>query len=269
MENATYGVIGATGKTGRRVLDKLRDAGHEVRGLSRGTAPAFDWSKPGEWASAFFGIDRLYVAFVPDLAAPGSAAVIAHLTEVARETGVSRIVLLSGRGEDGAKAAEDVVLGADIAGTIVRASWFSQNFTEGMLADSVAAGYIAIPAGDRLEPFVDVDDIADVAVEALTGDGHAGRVYEVTGPELLGFADAAALLTEVRGHPVAYLAVSLEEFHAAIAADVDEDTADLLTNLCREVFDGRNESLTRGVFDALGREPRSLRDVLTAAAVNA
>jgi len=260
-----YGVVGATGKTGGRVAERLESAGHPVRRLSRGSAPAFDWTEPTGWAAALAGLDRVYVTYVPDLAVAGSSAAIRTFTEVALEAGISRIVLLSGRGEDGARAAEDIVLHSAIDSTIVRASWFSQNFTEGMLADSVAAGFIAIPAGDRLEPFVDVDDIADVAVAALTEDGHNGRVFEVTGPELLGFADAANLLSEATGHPVAYLPVSFDEFHAAITAEVDAATADLLTELCREVFDGRNESLTTGVQDALGREPRSLRDVIAEA----
>jgi len=265
--STTYGVIGATGKTGSRIADRLEQRGLTVRRLARGSATPFDWTDPEGWTAALAGISRLYIAYVPDLAAAGSDVAITRLAEVARTAGVERLVLLSGRGEDGARAAEDVLRSSAIDTTIVRASWFSQNFTEGMLAESVAAGFIAIPAGERVEPFVDVDDIADVAVEALTGEGHAGRVYEVTGPELLGFADAAALLSEVTGHPVAYLAVSLDEFHAAIAADFGPEAADLLTELCREVFDGRNESLGRGVQEALGREPRSLRAVVEAAAV--
>ena len=264
--NETYGVIGATGKTGRRIAERLDADGRAVRRLARSTEPAFDWEQPAGWAEALAGVDRLYIAFVPDLAAAGSAEVIARLVETARAAGVSRLVLLSGRGEDGARAAEDIVLASGIDSTIVRASWFIQNFTEGMLADSVAAGFVAIPAGERREPFIDVDDIADVAVEALTGDGHAGRVFEVTGPELLGFADVAALLTEAFGHPVAYLPLSLEEFHAAIGAELGPEAAELLTELCREVFDGRNESVARGVQEALGREPRSLRSVLAATA---
>ena len=265
--STTYGVIGATGKTGSRIADRLEQRDLTVRRLARGSATPFDWTDPEGWTAALAGVSRLYIAYVPDLAAAGSDVAITRLAEVARTAGVERLVLLSGRGEDGARAAEDVLRSSAIDTTIVRASWFSQNFTEGMLAESVAAGFIAIPAGERVEPFVDVDDIADVAVEALTGEGHAGRVYEVTGPELLGFADAAALLSEVTGHPVAYLAVSLDEFHAAIAADLGPEAADLLTELCREVFDGRNESLGRGVQEALGREPRSLRAVVEAAAV--
>ncbi len=264
MGQETYGVIGATGKTGRRIAALLEQDGRRVRRLARGTTPAFDWTEPDGWADALAGVDRLYIAFVPDLALEESADAIRLLVETARTAGVGRLVLLSGRGEDGARAAEDVVLASGFDATIVRAAWFAQNFTEGMLADSVAAGFVAIPAGERLEPFVDIDDIAEVAVEALTGDGHAGRVFEVTGPELLSFADAAALLTETTGRPVAYVPVSLDEFHAAISAELGSDAAELLTELCREVFDGRNESLGHGVQEALGREPRSLRSVLDA-----
>lgn len=268
-DTTSYGVIGATGKTGRRVADLLEAGGRTVRRRARGTEPAFDWSEPDGWPAALAGIDRLYVAFVPDLAVPGSSDAIGRLARVADAAGVQRIVLLSGRGEDGARAAEDVLLASGVDATIVRASWFSQNFTEGMLAGQVEAGFVAIAAGERREPFVDVDDIAEVAVEALTGDGHVARVFEVTGPELLGFADVAALLTELRGHPVAYLPLSLDEFHAAVEAEEGSDAAELLTELCREVFDGRNESLARGVQEALGREPRSLRDVLVAASTGA
>lgn len=264
MDTTTTAVIGATGKTGRRVADLLDERGHGVRRLARGTTPAFDWERPEEWRRALDGVDRLYATYVPDLAVPEAAAAITRFIEVARDAGVGRIVLLSGRGEDGARRCEDLLLGSGIPATIVRSSWFIQNFTEGMLADSVAAGFVAIPAGERVEPFVDVDDIAEVAVEALTGAGHPGRIFEVTGPELVSFTDAATLLTEATGHPVAYLPVSLDEFHAAISVELGPETAELLTELCREVFDGRNESLGSGVQDALGREPRSLRSVLAA-----
>ena len=255
----TIAVIGATGKTGRRVADRLERDGHLVRRLARGTTPAFDWTRPEGWDVALDGITRLYITYVPDLAAAGSADDIRSVVAVAEAAGVERVVLLSGRGEDGARAAEEIVRASAIASTIVRASWFSQNFTEGMLADSVAAGYVAIPAGDRREPFVDVGDVADVAVAALTDDGHEGRVYEVTGPELLTFADVAEQVSQAWGRPVTYLPVGLEEFRAAITEEVGAEEADLLTDLCREVFDGRNESIADGVRQALGRPPRSLQ----------
>ena len=265
--NTTTAVIGATGKTGRRVADVLEERGLSVRRLARGTTPGFDWDQPEGWRQALDGVDRLYATYVPDLAVPESAAAITRFIEVARDAGVRHIVLLSGRGEDGARRCEEILFASGIPATVVRASWFLQNFTEGMLRDAVLTGVLALPAGDVREPFIDVDDIAAVAVEALTGSGHEGRLYEVTGPQSLSFAEMASLLSEVHGREVQYLPVGFDEFHAAVAAEAGPDVATMLTELCREVFDGRNESVASGVLEALGRPPRNARTVLTEAAL--
>jgi uncharacterized protein YbjT (DUF2867 family) len=262
--NRPVTVIGATGKTGRRILARLDDAGIPRRALGRATSPAFDWNEPEGWPDALAGAGALYVAYVPDLAVAHAASDIARLLEIARDAGVPRVVLLSGRGEAGARHCEELVLASGIPATIVRASWFAQNFTEGMLADAATTGVLALAAGEAREPFVDIADIADVAVAALTGTGHSGRVYEVTGPELLSFADAAEAITRASGRPVAYVPLGFTEFREAVASHAGDEVAEMLTELCREVFDGRNESLATGVRDALGREPRSLADVLAA-----
>ncbi len=89
-----------------------------------------------------------------------------------------------------------------------------QNFTEGYLLDPVREGVIALPAGDVAEPFVDVDDIADVAVAALTEDGHTGRLYELTGPRLLTFAEVAAELSKATGRDIVYVPLGIEEYAA-------------------------------------------------------
>lgn len=261
-------VIGATGKTGRRVADRLDARGVAVRRLSRGSSPAFDWERPDGWPAALAGVDRLYAAYVPDLAAPGADAAIARLAEVALEAGVRRIVLLSGRGESGARECEDILFASGVPAAVVSAAWFSQNFTEGMLRGAVADGVLALPAGDVREPFVDLDDLADVIVEVLLGDGHEGRRYEVTGPESLTFAEAAARLGESSGRDVAYVPVGFDEFHAALTAAEGEDLATLLTELCREVFDGRNEATTTTLAELLGRPARDLRGTLSIAAAD-
>jgi uncharacterized protein YbjT (DUF2867 family) len=263
----TFAVIGATGKTGRRVAAQLEAGGHAVRRLARGTSPRFDWEQPDGWAQALHGVDRVYVTYVPDLAAPGSDIAITRLVEVAREAGVQCIVLLSGRGEEGAQRCEQIVLDSDIPSTIVSAGWFTQNFTEGALSDALETGVLALAAGDVREPFIDVDDIAAVVTEILTTDGHAGRRYEVTGPESLTLAEVAGILTELTGRDVQYVPMGFDDFHAAVAAEAGAETATLLTELCREVFDGRNESTTDGVRQVLGREPRDVRTVLTEALV--
>ncbi|GAA2580660.1 NAD(P)H-binding protein [Dactylosporangium fulvum] len=259
-------VIGATGKTGRRVVQRLAEAGHDVRGVSRRSDPPFDWERRETWVPALTGVSAAYVTFVPDLAMPGADATIEALLETAAAAGVRRIVLLSGRGEAGAVRCEEVVRRGDLEYSIIRAGWFAQNFSEGHLLEPVLSGIVALPAGDVAEPFIDVDDVADVAVAALTEDKHAGCLYEVTGPRLLTFADAAAEIAEASGRDVAYLPVTPAQFHAALLPQLGQDAADLLTNLCEEVFDGRNASLADGVEQALGRPPRDFADFCAAAA---
>ena len=266
--STNFAVIGSTGKTGRRVAHLLEAEGHAVRRLARSTSPAFDWDRPEHWADALQAVDRVYAAYVPDLATPGAEAAIARLAEVAADVGVERIVLLSGRGEDGARRCEDILLTSNVPATIVRASWFAQNFTEGVLSDAAVTGVLALPAADVREPFVDVDDVAAVAVAALTGaaSDHENRVHEVTGPESLTFAEIAAMLSEAAGREIVYVPMAFDEFHAAVAAEEGEAVANLLTELCRETLDGRNALPTDAVRAALGRPPRDVRSVLAAAA---
>lgn len=248
-------VIGSTGKTGRRIAERLAARGHVVRAVSRRSDPPFDWNDPDTWPPALEGVRAAYVSYVPDLAVPGAPEAIRKLTELAREAGVERLVLLSGRGEANAERSENIVRESGLGFTLVRASWFNQNFDEGQLLPSVVGGTLALPAGNVREPFVDVNDIADVAVAALTEDRHDGQLYEVTGPRLMSFHDVAAEISKAAGRDVGYVPITLEEFHAGLLADAGPEIATLLTELCREVFDGRNESLGDGVRRALGREP--------------
>ncbi|MBB6350087.1 NAD(P)H-binding protein [Nonomuraea muscovyensis] len=250
-------VLGGTGKTGRRVIDRLTALGRPVRSGSRSAVPSFDWADRGGWADVLEGVESVYVTYYPDLAVPGSVDDIEAFTALAVQSGVRRIVLLSGRNEPQAEASERVVQGSGLEWTVVRCAWFMQNFSEGYLRDAVLDGVIALPAGDVAEPFVDVDDIADVVVAALTQDGHAGRLYELSGPRLLTFADAAADLAAALGRPVTYLPVTAAEFAAgAIEQGVPEDEVAMLNGLFAEVLDGRNAYVSDGVREALGRQAR-------------
>ncbi len=192
MINTTILVIGSTGKTGTRVADQLQSKGVSVRHGSRSAEIPFDWENPHTWAPALAGVDKAYITYYPDLAVPGSVEAIGMLTKVADEAGVRHVVLLSGRNETEAERAEDVVRASGLAWTIVRCAFFAQNFDEGAWLDEVLAGTVSLPVDDALEPFVDVDDIADVVVAALTDDRHIGQLYELTGPRLLSFRDAVA-----------------------------------------------------------------------------
>jgi uncharacterized protein YbjT (DUF2867 family) len=260
-------VVGGTGKTGRRVVDRLVARGVPVRVGSRAADPPFDWQRPETWEPALADVDAAYVAYQPDLAVPGAADQVRAFAAAAVASGVRRLVLLSGRGEDGALAGERAVRECGASWTILRATWFSQNFSEGIFADQVRGGEVALPAGDVREPFVDVDDIADIAAEALTGDRHVGQVYELTGPHLLTFAEAVAEIAQATGRPIAYVPVPLEDYQAMLVRyEVPADVVSLVGYLFTEVLDGRNARLADGVDRALGRPPRDFADFARAAA---
>jgi uncharacterized protein YbjT (DUF2867 family) len=254
-------VLGGTGKTGRRVAERLRALGVPVRIGSRSGEPPFDWEKPKTWGPALRGVKSVYISYYPDLAVPGAADVVGSFANLAVKEGVPRLVLLAGRGEAAAELAEQAVRdsGADV--TIVRATWFMQNFSEDYMVDGVLSGEIALPAGDTPEPYVDADDIADVAVAALTDDKHIGELYELTGPRLLTLTDVATDLSVATGRDIRYVPVSIEAYSAAAAQQgVPADVIAMLTYLFGEVLDGRNSHTMDGVQRALGREPRDFRD---------
>ena len=267
QETKTTLVLGGTGKTGRRVVERLAARGLPTRVGSRSAEPPFDWENEATWKPALRGVGSAYVTYYPDLAVPGAVAAVRSFADVAIGSGVRRLVLLSGRGEPEAERAEAAVRdsGADL--TILRSTWFMQNFSEDYMLEHVLSGEIRLPAGDVPTPFLDADDIADVAAAALTEDGHAGQLYELTGPRSLTFAEAAAEIAEAAGREVRYVPVSLEE-HAAEAAEhgVPAEVVELLTYLFAEVVDGRNADTTDGVRRALGREPRDFADYAREAA---
>ena len=251
-------VLGATGKTGRRVVARLRANGRPVREGSRRGLPPFDWDDPATWGPVLDGVNAAYISYYPDLAAPGAPEMVRAFADVAIDRGVQKLVLLSGRGEEEAQRAEKELLttGADV--TVVRCAWFMQNFSEDFMRQTVMDGQIILPGGDASEPFVDADDIADVAVAALTEDGHQGEIYELTSPRLYTLTDVAAELSRVTGRPIGYVPVTVEEYAAGAAANgVPPELVTFLTYLFGQVF-GNNAYVTDGVQRALGRPARDL-----------
>jgi len=254
-------IIGGNGKTGSRVDTLLKARGIATRLVSRSTAIAFDWTRPETWAAAFDNVANAYVTYQPDLTVPGADAAIAAIGAIAKKKGLDRVVLLSGRGEPAAQRAEQALQASGVPWTIVRASWFNQNFSEGYLVDSVLAGEVMLPAGDVPEPFVDADDIAEVVAAALTGVHHAGKLYEVTGPRALTFAEAVAEIAAAAGRPVRYTQIPGEAFVAGMTeAGVPADVVALLDDLFSVVLDGRNTPVAHGVEQALGRPARDFSD---------
>jgi uncharacterized protein YbjT (DUF2867 family) len=253
-------VLGGRGKTGRRVVQRLEARGLPVRVGSRSGQPPFVWEDASTWAPALQGVGAAYISYYPDLAVPGATEAVRAFADLALTRGVERLVLLSGRGEEVAQQAEREVQETGAELTIVRCAWFMQNFSEDYLLESIVGGEVVLPADAQLEPFVDADDIADVAVAALTEPGHAGQLYELTSPRLWTFPDAVAEIAKATGREIRYVPMSLEDY-ASGAADlgVPEEFVGFLTYLFGEVF-GNNPYVTDGVQRALGRPPRDLTD---------
>jgi len=256
MKQGTTLVLGGRGKTGRCVVERLTARGVPTRVGSRFGEPPFDWEDPSTWARALDGVASAYVSYYPDIAIPGAVEKVRSFAELALEHGVRRLVLLSGRGEEEAQRAEQAVQETGADWTILRSAWFMQNFSEDFLMEPIVGGEVVLPAGDELDPFVDADDIADVAVAALTDERHIGELYELTSPRLLTFAEAVGEIASATGGEIHYVPVSLEEYAAGAAeSGVPAEFVEFLTYLFSEVL-GRSAYLADGVRRALGREPR-------------
>lgn len=254
-------VLGGTGKTGRRVVQRLQARGLPVRIGSRAGVPPFDWQHDATWAPVLRDVGAAYLTYYPDLAVPGAPDAIGAFAELALERGVRRLVLLSGRGEDEAQRSEQMLQASGADWTIIRSSWFDQNFSENFLVDAIASGEVALPVGDVGEPFIDAEDIADVAVAALTEDAHTGQLYEVTGPRLLTFAQAVEEIAQASGRPIRFVPISPKQYASVLETlDMPSDVISLVLYLFTTVLDGRNAHLADGVQRALGRAPRDFTD---------
>lgn len=269
MTAKTTLVLGGTGKTGRRIVEQLAARQVPVRIGSRSATPSFDWDNRGTWPAALVNVDAVYISYYPDLAAPGATDAIRAFTDLAVRSSVRRLVLLSGRGEPEAQRCEEIVQASGVQWTVLRCSWFNQNFSENYLLEPILAGEVELPAPNVGEPFVDADDIADAAVAALTDGKHAGQLYELTGPRLLTFADAIAQIARASGREIRYVQVPMEEYVVALEqAQIPPDFVALIKYLFTEVLDGRNAHLTDGVQRALGRAPRDFADYARSAAAS-
>jgi len=254
-------VLGGKGKTGRRVVERLRKRGRKALATSRSTVPSFDWNDSAKWADVLQGIGSVHITYQPDLAVPGAVEAVGHFVDLALTKGVRRLVLLSGRGEEEAQRAETVLQDSGADWTIVRAGWFCQNFSENFLMDGVLAGRVVLPEITTKEPFVDADDIADVVVEALMDDRHIGQLYEVTGPRLMTFADTIKEIGAASGRDIELREVSAEAYKTILEEHrLPDDFVWLIMYLFTTVLDGRNAHLNDGVQRALGRPPRDFSD---------
>ncbi|TJZ54258.1 SDR family oxidoreductase [Streptomyces piniterrae] len=263
-------VLGGTGKTGRRVVSKLRAGGHTVRPASRSTEIPFDWLDDSTWQGALTGADAVYL--VPPALPSQQVTLVPGFVRRAVDLGVRRLVLLSARGIDRAEnpdalTCERAVRDSGVAWTVVRPAWFAQNFSEEFFQPQVMQGVIAAPAGDGKVPFVDAEDIAEVAAAALTDERHAGQIYELSGPEALSFGQAAALIGEALNRPVQFVDIPPEEFvRGATSAGLPEEHAGLLAGLFGVIRNGWDERLSEGVQQALGRQPADFKSYVNRSA---
>ncbi|MEO1262612.1 MAG: NAD(P)H-binding protein [Bacteroidota bacterium] len=256
MQNQKILVLGGKGKTGRRIAERLTKSGHPVRIGSRSATPAFDWEAPSTWAAAVEGISKVYITFQPDLAVPGAKEAIEGFTKEAVKAGVQKMVLLSGKGEVEAEHCEQIVMNAGADWTIVRASWFNQNWSESFFMDPVLAGHVALPKADTKVPYVDANDIADVVVEALLNEKHNGQMYELTGPRQLTFPELVDEIAKASGRVIQFSSITLEEYTRMLKEQqVPDDYIWLIDYLFREVITPANSVVTNDVEKVLGRKP--------------
>ena len=258
MKTTKILVLGANGKTGRRVLERLENnAAVEVRAGSRSAAIPFDWEKPETWQAALKDIDSVYISYQPDLAIPSATTAIQLFSGLATQMGVQKMVLLSGRGEKEAQICEEIVQTNAKKWTIVRASWFNQNFSESFFLEPILAGYVALPRAEALEPFTDADDIANVIVASLLDDKHNGQTYELTGPRLLTFKEVITEIAKATNREITFQSLTLEEYIQMLREyQVPEDHIWLVNYLFEQVLDGRNSSITNDTEKVLGRKAK-------------
>ncbi|ARF74439.1 NAD(P)-dependent oxidoreductase [Kitasatospora albolonga] len=268
-------VLGATGKTGRRVLARLRELGVETRAASRSGETPFDWADPKTWGPALEGAAAVYIVPLDTTPSPTPAFV-----ERAVAAGVRRLVLLSARGVDtpgyfgspdydgGPHAqGEEAVRSSDVTWTILRPGWFAQNFTEGVFLEDIRNGSLTLPVGDGEASYIDADDIAAVAVAALTEDGHEGEAYELSGPRALGVADVLDEIAKVSDVRASYIPAEEAAFREGLVAQgMSEVEAALWTAALDPIRTSREAPVKDGVERALGRPPRDLAEVVREAA---
>ncbi|MGW3941798.1 NmrA family NAD(P)-binding protein [Streptomyces phaeochromogenes] len=259
--NETVLVTGASGKTGRQVAESAKAAGFDVRAASRSSEVRFDWYDSSTWTEALRGADAAYLAYTPDIGAPGAAENIAALARLAQELGVRRLVMLSARGERQAEPAERALRESGAEWTVVQADWFFQNFSEGLLLEGVQSGELVFPAGEVKVPFIDTRDLADVVVKALTDSSYAGRTLEITGARLLSFREAMAEITAAAGREIRYVPVPTKEYGAILAGfGLPPEEVAFMEEVFDGLLDGGNAQSTETVRQVLGRAPRDFTD---------
>lgn len=263
MEHNTILVIGSTGKIGRQVVARLRDGAVTVKAASRRGPVHFDWHDETTWSGAVDGSQAVYLVDSQD---GERTALLRRFGALAAHRGVRTLVYLSAREAESVNPSleekEQALKDAGTEWTILRPVWFNQNFSEvPAFTEPLRAGELRLPAGRGRQPFIDARDIAEVAVAALTGPGHHGRTYDLSGPEAITFAEAVAHIAAATGRDLRFRPVEPAEYVADPARfGATPDQAAGYATLMGAIAEGRTEHLSDGVKQALGRAPRSFGD---------
>lgn len=257
--NSNILIIGGTGKTGRRIVEQLQKKGIQPRIGSRQATPSFDWDDKNTWIESLKGIEKMYITYYPDLAVPGAKEAIESLTYLAKELGVKKIVLLSGKGEVEAEACEAIVKNSGVDYTIVRASWFNQNWSESFFLDPILSGEVALPMSNVLIPFVDANDIAEVAATVLLDNNYNGKTIEVTGPELITFKDIIHTISTVTNRNLSFHEITLQQYIEGMRQmQLPEDVIWLIEYLFSNVLTNpNNQKISNDIEQVLGRKART------------
>jgi NAD(P)H dehydrogenase (quinone) len=277
------GVSGASGHLGNAVVSELlqRGGGHEIVAITRTpekvSAPTQgrfgDYDRPESLKEAYAGLDRLLIitTVAPEPGKRGAQNVAA--IDAAVKAGVKHIVFMSGVGtrqeEEPARGAsywrgEQHLIATAQAWTILRMNFYAEAFVQ-LAQAALRLGVLAGLAENRAA-FVARDDVAAAAAGILVGDGHAGAIYNATGPERLSGAERAAVISEIAGQPVAFRIITEDELRAGLTrAGLPAGAINIVTGIQASFAAGAFDILTGDVERLGGRSPKPLRDVLAGA----
>ncbi|WP_041624921.1 NAD(P)H-binding protein [Stackebrandtia nassauensis] len=263
MADNTILVIGSTGKIGRHVAERLRERDVTVKAASRSGPVHFDWHDEATWPGALDGAQGAYLVDSQDA---DRVPLLRRFSALAAHRGLRRLVFLSAREAESVNPTleekEAAIKDAGTEWTILRPVWFNQNFSEvAAFREPLRAGELRLPAGDGPQPFIDAEDIAEVAAAALTTDGHHGRTYDLSGPEAISFGEAVAHIAKATGRDLRYRPVSAEDYVADPAAfGAQPGQAEGYALLMAAIAEGKTSHLSDGVKQALGRDPRGFAE---------
>jgi uncharacterized protein YbjT (DUF2867 family) len=269
-------LTGATGTIGRATMTALRAANAAFKVAARNPAElhalgvpsvAFDWDQLSSYLPALQGVDRLF------LLTPNSERQVGYILQAvaaAKRAGVRHIVRVSVMGADAEPgiilgrqhfAAEREIRASGIGCTMLRPTFFMDNFIRYYGVDPHKDSQVYLPNGDGKAAWVDPADVGEVVAKVLCTDSYAGSVIDLTGPELLSTAEALSVLSSVLGHRHTYVDVSEQAAREAMEkTGMPAWLADAFLELNALIRQGHAAALTSGVQQVLGRPPRSMRE---------